>query len=128
MKKVVVKTPKKSVKNKSNSDIEMLASLVRNGFEKIDERFEQVDKHFDKIDERFDKIDARFEKNDRKFESIDSQLFAIHNEQKETNRRLDSLERKQSGLLSSLDETVHRSEFKVLVNRVGQLEKQVLKK
>jgi len=47
----------------------------------------------------------------------------LNQAQEETNRRLTSIERKQMGILSSLDETVTRKEFQVLVSKVAVLEK-----
>lgn len=119
MKKVITKTPKKVVKK--TSEIETLAIAMQAGFSKIDKRFDEVDKKFDAVDKRFDEVD-------KKFEVVNAQLFSINNEQRETNRRLDIIERKQVGMLSNLDETVYRSEFKVLIKRVESLEKKIDRK
>ncbi|HCC05856.1 TPA: hypothetical protein DEP94_00605 [Candidatus Nomurabacteria bacterium] len=135
MKKVIVKTTKKPAKKES--EIETLARAMHAGFSKIDDkfnhiekrfdgidkRFDAVDKRFDEVDKKFDAVDKRFDDIDKKFEVVNTQLSSINNEQRETNRRLDIIERKQVGMLSNLDETVYRSEFKVLIKRVDLLEK-----
>ena len=110
MKKVATKVVKK---NKEN-DFDTLARLVEDGFERVENRFDEIDKRFESID--------------RRFESVDSRLFSIDHELKDHTRRLDSIERKQSGALTNLDETVHRSEFKILAKRVDILEKKSSRK
>lgn len=114
MKKAVTKKVHKE------SEFEMLARLVKDGFERMDKRFEQVDKRFEQIDKRFNHVDARFE-------LVNSQLFSINHELKEHTVRLDSIERKQGGMRLSLDETVHVSELKALTKRVEKLEKSASK-
>ncbi len=123
-------------KVKKESDTEMLARLMVQGFDGIDKKFEKVnkrfdgmDKRFDGMDKRFDGIDKRLDGMDKRFDSIETnvshiqqEVVAINLAQDETNRRLNSIERKQSGLLQSVDETVHKKEFQVLVSRVRVLE------
>jgi predicted nucleic acid-binding Zn-ribbon protein len=99
--KKVLKTLKKK-----ETEFEVLARLMQNGFSKIDEKFTKIDQRFDKIDEkftkidqRFDKIDERFEKIDARFDLVDSQLFSINHELKDHGQRLDRIERKQVGVL-----------------------------
>lgn len=87
---------------KKETDTELLARLMAEGFG-------QVNTHLSEIDSDL------VEMNDR--------LLSVEKGQSETHRRLDSIERKQSGMLESLDETVHRSEFVKLVQRVEVLEK-----
>ncbi len=116
MKKITTKNIKKVVKN--DNELEMLARLVTNGFERMDKRFEQVDKKFEQVDKRFESLESRME----------SGFFSINQTLSDHTKRLDKIERKQAGILTSLDETVHRSEFKVLLSRVDSLEKKVLKK
>ncbi len=48
-------------RSKKNNEIDTLARLMKEGFEKIDKQFERVDRHFGKIDQRFDKTDSRLE-------------------------------------------------------------------
>lgn len=114
---------------KNENDIDVLARIVSGGFERLqkemDERFDNVDKSFKKVDERFFDLENKM---NHKFEIVDSQLSSLHGEQRETNKRLDVIEKKQSGVLASVDEAIHRSEFKSLVYRVGVLEKMVPKK
>ena len=108
MKKEIKKrTP--SVKNtgiKKESDSEMLARLMANGFEKINEKFEKITTE---MCNRFDDVDIR--------------LTNLTLEQKETNLRLNAIERHEMGMLESIDASVHRNEFTRLVKRVEVLEK-----
>lgn len=99
----------------------MLARLVQDGFSRVDEKF-------DKIDERFERVDKKFEKIDAHFELVNSSLFSITHELKEHTKRLDSIERKQIGMLSILDESVHHTEFTTLTRRVELLEKKSVRK
>ena len=128
MKKIILKPVKKLV-TKKESEFEMLARIVSSGFDRLqkemDERFDNVDKSFKKVDERFFDLENKM---NHKFEIVDSQLSSLHGEQRETNKRLDVIEKKQGGVLASVDEAIHRSEFKSLVYRVGVLEKMVPKK
>jgi predicted nucleic acid-binding Zn-ribbon protein len=126
MKKVV----KKITPNTKESDIEMLARIIHDGFSEVgdkfiqvNKRFEQIDKRFEQIDKRFEQIDKRFEQVDIKFEGIQHQIAGIHHELKDHTVRLERIERKQAGMLISIDENVHRSEFKNLASRVEALEK-----
>ena len=107
MKKVAKKIIEKSQKKEDKFDV--LARLVKDGFERVDKRF--------------DEIEVRLEKHDVRFDLTDSQLFSINHELKEHTHRLDRIERKQTGALVTLDETIHRSEFAVLSKRVDSLEK-----
>ncbi|MDP1722143.1 MAG: hypothetical protein Q8L37_02945 [Candidatus Gottesmanbacteria bacterium] len=87
---------------KKETDTEFLARLVTNGFGEVNTRFDGIDIRLDGIDNR---------------------LLSLEKIQSQTLSRLDSIERKQDGTLLSLDETVHRSEFAQLVQRVEILEK-----
>ncbi len=111
MKRVVSKTIKKVAKKET--ELELLARLVKDGFERMEKKFEQTDMRFDNLERR---VSSGFEK-------VDSQLFSINHELKDHTVRLDSIERKQGGIRISLDETVHASEFKALSKRVEVLEK-----
>ena len=102
---------------KKETDTEMLARLVVSGFEKMDKRFERVESDVSSI-----KKDVSSLKED--VSSLKEDVSSLKEGQKETNRRLASLERKQMGTLLSLDETVHRNEFERIVHRVEVLEKQ----
>jgi tetrahydromethanopterin S-methyltransferase subunit G len=86
---------------KRETDTEFLARLMAEGFGRVNDRLETIDSRFDIVDNRF--------------------LF-LEKGQAKTHRRLDSIERKQGGMLESLDESVHRSEFARLVQRVEILE------
>lgn len=88
---------------------ELLARLMADGFG-------QVNTRLDGMDARLDGMDARLD-------GMSGQIVSLERGQAETHRRLDSIERKQIGMLESIDETVHRSEFTQLVQRVELLEK-----
>jgi tetrahydromethanopterin S-methyltransferase subunit G len=87
---------------KKETDTELLARLMADGFGQVNTRLDGIDSDL-------------VEMNDR--------LLSVEKGQAETHRRLDSIEKKQAGMLESLDETVHRSEFFKLVQRVEVLEK-----
>ena len=94
---------------KKETDTELLARLMAEGFGQVNERFNGIDGRLDGIDGRLDGIDGR--------------LLSLEKIQSQTLFRLDSIERKQDGMFMSLDETVHQSEFIKLVHRVEILEK-----
>lgn len=107
----------KTVKTKDkDSGIDMLARLMKQGFDRMDDGFAQGDKRFEKVEGRLGSL-----KED--MSHIKKEVVALNLAQDETNRRLTSIERKQTGILSSLDETVIRSEFALLANKVAMLEK-----
>lgn len=110
------KTTTKAKDKKKETGTEMLARLVVQGFNRMDKKFEQVDKRFEQVDKRFDQIDVRFEQ-------VEGRLSSLEYEQKEINRHLDSINRKQIGLLESPDETVYQKEFQALSNRVEAIER-----
>lgn len=95
---------------KKETDTELLARLMAEGFGEVKASFKEVNGRFDVIDVRLDEMS--------------SNITSLQKGQAETNRRLDSIEKKQAGMLESLDETVHQSEFRKLVQRVDLLEKQ----
>lgn len=103
-------------KTKKETDTELLARLMAEGFGEVNKRFDGVDECFDGIDTRLDGIDTRLD-------GMSNQIVSLEKGQAETHRRLDSIEKKQTGMLESLDETVHQSEFRKLVQRVEVLEK-----
>lgn len=88
--------------------VDNLAIIVVSGFEQVKEKISVIE---EKISVMEDDIS-----------SIRGELSSIKEEQKETNRRLDSIERKQMGTVLSLDETVPRREFDELSERVIILE------
>jgi septal ring factor EnvC (AmiA/AmiB activator) len=116
-------------KNKE-SGIDMLARMMKQGFDRVDKRFDGIDKRLDGVDKRLDGVDKRLgslEDGQRSLEdgqrSLVQEVIALNRAQDETNIRLTSIERKQTGILSSLDDTVTRSEFRLLANKVAVLEK-----
>ena len=102
--------------------IEDLAMITQKGFAGIESRMATKDElALVKQDVSLMKEEISLIKED--FSSIKQRVSSIEEEQKETNRRLASIEKKQIGTVLSLDETVHRSEFEVVVRRVEVLEK-----
>lgn len=93
---------------KKETEIEMLARLVVSRFDIMEGKMDGLQ---NQVDELRDEMRTGFSN--------------VHLEQKETNRRLESLERKQIGTLESLDETVLRSEFGELEGRVMVLEEKM---
>lgn len=76
----------------------------------------QIAEGFGEVNKRFDVVDVRLDE-------MSGDITDLKRGQTETHRRLDSIEKKQTGMLESLDETVHQSEFRKLVQRVEVLEK-----
>jgi archaellum component FlaC len=113
MKKVVKKITQKA----NESDIEMLARIVQDGFSRMDGRFTKME----------DRMEGKFTQIDNHFEKIEAQITGIHHELKDHTVRLDRIEHKQIGMLVSIDENIHRSEFKNLASRVEALEKKSIK-
>jgi multidrug resistance efflux pump len=95
-------------KVKKETDTEMLARLMLSGFEEI---------------KRTMATKEELAAVKRGQEEMKEEISSLKEEQKETNRTVKSYEKKQAGMLLSLDETVHRSEFDGLVRRVEVLEK-----
>lgn len=99
----------KKVSARKETDTELLARQIADGFGGVKKSFEAVDKRFDFVDVRL--------------EEMNTDITSLQKGQSETHRRLDAIEKKQDGMLESLDETVHQSEFRKLVERVEVLEK-----
>lgn len=84
------------------TDTELLARLMAEGFNEIRTSFKDVNIRLDEMS---------------------TDITSLQKGQTETHQRLDSIEKKQTGTLESLDETVHQIEFRKLVRRVEVLEK-----
>ncbi len=104
----------KKGKVKKETDAEMLARQMAEGFGEIKGEMKT----------RFNEVDARLDVIDVRLDEMNHDIISLQKGQAETHRRLDSIERKQVGVLESLDETVHQSEFRKLVERVEVLEVQ----
>ncbi|MCX6738612.1 MAG: hypothetical protein NT098_00990 [Candidatus Parcubacteria bacterium] len=107
--------------------IEDLAIITQNGFIGIEQRMmgelkREISSVKEEMNARFSEVDARFNEVDAHFDIVDSRLTNLTLEQQETNRRLDTIERHQRGMLQSIDETVPRNEFVRLEKRVEALE------
>ena len=117
---------KETKTTKKESNIEMLARLVADGFEKMEREFSSVKQELSFVQEEVSSVKQEVsslkEEMNIRFEDVEIRLTNINLEQKETNRRLDTIERHQKGMLESLDETVHRNEFARLEKRVKALE------
>lgn len=92
----------KEKETKKETDTELLARLIAEGFVRVD---------------------ARLDGRGIRFDGVDDWLLSLEKGQAETLHRLDSIKKKQTGTLASLDEVVHRSEFVKLAHRVEVLEK-----
>lgn len=113
MKKVVAKTTKKS-----DSEIEMLARLVRDGFKELQGRFDKnvkdtqkrfdkieheiealarftrdgltrVDKQFDFVNKQFGDVDERFNGMDKRFRNIDARFELVNTQLSAINHEQD---------------------------------------
>lgn len=87
---------------KKETDTELLARLMAEGFGQMSTRFDGMDIELVGIKDR---------------------LLSLEKGQTDIYRSLDAMEKKQSGTLISLDETVPRREFIKLEHRVKVLEK-----
>ncbi len=108
--------------DKKETDTEMLARLMVNGFDGVNKRLDGVDKRLDGVDKRLGSLETDVSSLKTDMSYVKQELVSINLAQDETNHRLTSIERKQTGLLESIDETVHKKEFQVLVSRVRILE------
>ena len=106
----------KKTSRKAETDTEMLARLMAEGFGQINTRFDGIDDRLDGIDDRLDGMGARFDE-------MHSRLRSLEKGQSEIIVRLGSVERKQEGMRLSIDEMVHKNEFAKLARRVTILEK-----
>jgi predicted nucleic acid-binding Zn-ribbon protein len=109
-----MKKETKTTKKKAMT-IEDLAIITQRGLAGIESRMATK--------EELSVIKEKISSINEDVSSIKQRVSSIEEEQKETNRRLTSIERKQTGTTLSLDETVHRSEFDRVVQRVEALEK-----
>jgi hypothetical protein len=96
-------------KNNKETDTEMLARLMANGFAQMKEQIVGVHSN---LQNQIDMLQSEMRTGfaDNRFEH------------REINRHLESIDRKQAGTLESLDETVPRREFAELEERVIVLE------
>ena len=101
--------------------IEDLAMITQQGFIGMEQR---MDKRFEKLESDVLSIKEDVSSLKEDVSSLKEDVSSLKEGQKETNRRLASLERKQMGTLLSLDETITRKEFESVVHRVEILEKQ----
>jgi hypothetical protein len=102
-----------SGKIKKESSTDMLARLMVQGFERITGDFKQGQEELrQEFRQGFEELRDEFR----------TEFSAVKEEQKETNRHMAFMERKQEGTRISMDETVHKSEFIKLERRVEILE------
>lgn len=117
--------------------IDQLASDMRDGFQKMDERFEKVeqtmDERFEKVDERFEKMeqkmdkkfekmeqktDKRFEKMDRQFEKINERIGKVEEDISEIREDVSTLKadvkilQNNYSIIKSKPETKSSRQFK----------------
>ncbi len=111
---------------KEETDTELLARLMAEGFGQVNTRLDGIDTRLDGIDDRLDGIDTRLDGIDGRLDGMDGRLLSLEKIQSQTLSRLDSIERKQDGMLLSLDETAHQRDVEKLSHRVQTLEAIVL--
>jgi len=65
------------------TEIEKLARLVKDGFDRMDERFQSVDERLAKVDERFTDVNKRIDSLTYKVGQLDQKLEAHRQETKD---------------------------------------------
>lgn len=70
----------------TKSELEDFAIIVKNNFDRVDERFEKIDERFDQVDKRFEQVDARFDAMDKRFDRIENVSIGNHE------RRIENIE------------------------------------
>jgi archaellum component FlaC len=65
------------------TEIEKLARLVKDGFDRMDERFGSVDEQLAKVDERFTTVNKRLDNLDYKVGQLDAKLDLHRQETKD---------------------------------------------
>ena len=102
--------------NNKETEIEMLARLVTNGFDRMQEQMNGINTG----------LQGQINGLQNQIDGLQSEMrtgFADNRfEHKEMNQHLESLGQKQIGAMESLDETVLKSEFNELEERVVVLE------
>ena len=94
---------------KQETEIEALARIVKDGFDRMDQRFDKVDARFEAVDRRFAGIDRSLDVLNQKIDRVDAKLEA-HRE--ETNDGFAALR----PIIGSLSHTVvdHEERLKAL--------------
>ena len=59
------------------SEIELLRTEMREGFQSLAGRFDQVDARFDQVDGRLDKVDGRLDKVDGRLDGHDTRFMSL---------------------------------------------------
>lgn len=116
----------KKPKIKKETDTEMLARIMVNGFDEIKRTMatkEELAAVKRELVGEISSVKGELLSVKDDLAVVKDDVASIKEDQKEANRQLASLIKKQGGMLLSLDETVHRSEFDGLVHRVEVLEK-----
>ena len=92
---------------KKNITNDQLASMIKKGFDGVDEQFSGVNNRFDGVNNRFDKVEARLIKLEIRMDALEDEVAAI---------------RKHQAM-----HTIFRDEFEKLDHRVKALEKLLIK-
>jgi uncharacterized protein HemX len=106
-------------KNNKETEIEMLARLVVNGFAEVKEQIGGLQGQVNGLQGQINGLENQFEdlRGEMRAGFENNRI-----EHKEMNEHLVSLDRKQMGAMESLDETVLKSDFDELTERVVVLE------
>jgi hypothetical protein len=102
--------------------IEKLAIFTVNGFEKMGAEISSLKEGQNSLKQGQAKLEQGQAKLEQGQEGTRQEIASLKEEQRDTNRRVISIERKLSGTQISLDETVHCREFDKLEHRVEALE------
>jgi hypothetical protein len=76
------------MEKEQETDLDMLARMMADGFSSIDKRFDAVDTRFDTVDKRFDRLEGR--------------VYTLEQEVRTTNRRIDEV------VIPVIDDHSHR--------------------
>jgi predicted nucleic acid-binding Zn-ribbon protein len=101
---------------KGETEIEVLARLVKDGFDRMDKGFQEMDERFEKVDERFVAIDQRFTDVNKRIDNLSykvDQLDAkLDTHRQETKDGFDAVHRVIGGMSHTL--TDHEERIKEL--------------
>ena len=110
-------------KDNKETDIEMLARLVVNGFAEVKEQINGLQGQVNGLQTQLSGVHNSLQNQIDELQSEMRTGFEDNRiEHKEMNQHLESLDRKQMGAQESLDETVLKSDFNELEERVVALE------
>jgi len=133
----------KEKETKKETDTEMIIRLILGGFARVENRLYSLEtdmgdvKHsvstlehsvstlqhsVSTLQHSVSTLEHSVSLLETEMDEVKHSITNIHTDLRDMDRHLDSIDRKQAGMLESLDETVHRNEFRRLEKRVEALE------